>query len=81
LTARKKSNYDERREVWVNFVLSGEPCDLYLKFKKRGIVHNTRDVFTQGIRCLQEKIMEMDLKKAQLAASRMLSKEFDEEDF
>jgi len=81
LTPRKKLNYGERRKVWVNFVLSGEPCDVYFEFKRRGIVHNTRDVFTQGLRCLQEKIMEIDLKKAQLAASRRLSKELNEEDF
>jgi hypothetical protein len=81
LTPGKKSNYGERRKVWVNFVLSGEPYDLYLEFKKRGLVHSTRDVFTQGLRCLQEKIMEMDLKKAQLAASRRLSRELNEEDF
>jgi len=77
----KKSNYGERRKLWVNFVLDGEPSDVYFEFKRRGIVHNTRDAFTQGLRCLQEKIMELDLKKAQLAASRRLSKELDEEDF
>ena len=77
----KKSNYGERRKLWVNFVLDGEPSDVYFEFKRRGTVHNTRDAFTQGLRCLQEKIMELDLKKAQLAASRRLSKELDEEDF
>jgi hypothetical protein len=81
LTPRKKSNYGERQKLWVNFELSGEPMKIYLEFKKRGLVHSTRDVFTQGLRCLQEKIMEMDLKKAQLAASRRLSRELNEEDF
>jgi hypothetical protein len=54
---------------------------MYFEFKRRGIVHSTRDAFTQGLRCLQEKIMEIDLKKAQLAATRRLSKELNEEDF
>jgi hypothetical protein len=81
LTPRKKSNYGERRKLWVNFELSGEPRDMYLEFKKRGLVHSTRDAFTQGLRCLQEKIMEIDLKKAQLVATRRLSKELNEEDF
>jgi hypothetical protein len=52
-----------------------------LELKRRGLVYSTRDVFTQGLRYLQEKIMEADLKKAQLAASRRLSKELDEDDF
>lgn len=81
LTPRKESNYGERRKLWVNFELGGEPKDMYLELKKRGLVHSTRDAFTQGLRCLQEKIMEIDLKKAQLAATRRLSKELNEEDF
>jgi hypothetical protein len=54
---------------------------MYLELKKRGIVHSTRDAFSQGLRCLHEKIMETDLKKAQLAAAKRLNREFDGDTF
>lgn len=54
---------------------------MYIELKKRGIVHSTRDAFTQGLRCLHEKILEIDLKRAQLAATRRLSGEQNGEEF
>jgi len=81
LTPRKELNSNEHRKLWVNFAISGEPGDMYLELKKRGIVHSTRDAFAQGLRCLHEKIMEIDLKKAQLAATKRLSRELNEEEF
>ena len=64
------------RRVWVNFPLSGEVAEVYLQLKERGIVHSTRDAFAQGLRCLQERVMELDLKRAQLRASERLNQEF-----
>jgi len=81
LAPRKESNYGKCRRVWVNFPISGELGVMYLELKKRGIVHCTRDAFSQGLRCLHEKIMETDLKKAQLAAARRLNREFDGDTF
>lgn len=60
------------KKVWVNFVISGEPAEVFLQLKERRIVHSTRDAFTQGIMCLQEKVMERDLKRAQLDATKSL---------
>jgi hypothetical protein len=51
-------------------------AEVYLQLKERGIVHSTRDAFTQGLRCLHERVMEIDLKKAQLKASEKLNQEF-----
>lgn len=81
LTPRKESNYGKCPKGLVNFPIGGELGDMYLELKKRGIVHSTRDAFAQGLRCLHEKIVETDLKRAQLAAARRLNKEFDEETF
>lgn len=64
-----------------NFSISGELGDMYLGLKKRGIVHSTRDAFAQGLRCLHEKIVETDFKRAQLAAAKGLNRELDEELF
>jgi hypothetical protein len=63
------------RRVWVNFPLSGEIAEVYLQLKERGIVHSTRDAFAQGLRCLQERVTELDLKRAQLRASQRLEEE------
>jgi len=76
LTPKKGLNSNEHLTLWVNFPLRGEPLDVYLTLKERGIVHSTRDSFVQGLRCLQEKIVEFDLKRAQLAASKRLNEEF-----
>jgi len=64
------------RRVWVNFPLSGEVAEVYLQLKERGIVHSIRDAFAQGLRCLQEKVTELDLKRARLRASERLEREF-----
>ena len=62
--------------IWVKFPLTGEMAEVYLQLKERGIVHSTRDAFTQGLRCLHERVMEIDLKRAQLKASERLNQEF-----
>jgi hypothetical protein len=54
---------------------------MYIELKKRGITHSTRAAFTQGLRCLHEKILEINLKRAQLAATRRLNKELNGEEF
>ena len=81
MTPKKEQSPREHRKLWVNFPLSGESSDMYIELKKRGIVHSTRDAFAQGLRCIHEKILEIDLKKAQLAATRRLNKELNEEEF
>jgi len=72
MACRKTSRLEKPRKVWVNFVISGEPAEVFLELKNRGFVHSARDAFTQGIMCLQEKIMERELKKAQLEATKSL---------
>ena len=72
MAAERGSNSGAREKLWVNFVISGEPAEVFRQLKKRGIVHSTRDAFTQGIMCLQEKIVRSDLKKAQLEATKSL---------
>jgi hypothetical protein len=62
----------ESRRIWVNFPISGEMAEIYLRLKERGIVNSTRDAFAQGLRCLHEKVVEMDLKQAKLKASQRL---------
>jgi len=66
----------KQRRIWINFPIGGEIAEIYFHLKERGIVHSTRDAFTQGLRCLQERVTELDLKRAQLRASERLDREF-----
>jgi hypothetical protein len=72
VASKVSSNSGKSQKLWVNFVISGEPAEVFRQLKERGIVHSTRDAFTQGIMCLQEKIVRSDLKKAQLEATKSL---------
>lgn len=75
MTPKVMLNSGKPRRVWVNFPLSGEIAEVYLQLKERGIVHSTRDALAQGLRCLQERVTEQDLKRAQLRASKRLEEE------
>ena len=68
-----KESRAEERKVWVNFTLKGEPAEIYFELKQRGLIHSTRDVFMEGLRTLQDRVMERDLKMAQIRASRRLN--------
>ena len=70
-----KGERSEEHKVWVNFTLKGEPAQTYFELKQRGIIHSTRDVFMEGLRALQERVMERDLKMAQIRASRRLNED------
>jgi hypothetical protein len=54
----------------------GEPAEIFLELKRRGIVRSARDAFVQGIISLNDKILQRDLKMAQLKASKRLTEEF-----
>jgi len=76
MTPKVVLNSGKPRRIWVKFPITGEMAEIYLQLKERGIVHSTRDAFTQGLRCLHERVMEIDLKRAQLKASERLNQEF-----
>lgn len=76
MTPKVMLNSGKLRRIWVKFLITGEMAEIYLQLKERGIVHSTRDAFTQGLRCLHERVMEIDLKRAQLKASERLNQEF-----
>ena len=76
MTPKMMFSQSKPRRIWINFPINGEIAEIYLHLKERGIVHSTRDAFTQGLRCLQERVTELDLKRAQLRASERLDREF-----
>ncbi|MCJ7574949.1 hypothetical protein MUO93_11935 [Candidatus Bathyarchaeota archaeon] len=64
---------DER--VWVNFVLVGEPARVVLEAKRRGIAKSTRDAVVQALVTLNDKMLERDLRGAQVRMQRRAEEE------
>lgn len=63
-------------KINIKYVLPGELAEIFLELKRRGIVKSARDAFTQGLMCLHDRVLQRDLKAAQLKASKRLSEEF-----
>jgi len=61
--------------VWVNFVLVGEPAKVILDAKKRGIAKSTRDAIVQALLALNDKMLERDLRIAQVDAQKRAEEE------
>lgn len=64
------------KKITIKCDILGEPAEIFIELKHRGLVRSARDAFVQGIMCLHEKVLERDLKLAQLKASRRLEEQF-----
>ncbi|MBS7633751.1 hypothetical protein KEJ15_09125 [Candidatus Bathyarchaeota archaeon] len=73
---RKLESEKSTQKVNIKCTVVGEPAEIFLELKRRGIVRSARDAFVQGIICLNDKIVQRDLKIAQLKASKQLEEEF-----
>lgn len=56
--------------VWVNFVLVGEPARIIRDAKRRGTAKSTRDVVVQALVALNDRMLERELRGAQVRAQR-----------
>jgi hypothetical protein len=77
VTPRKRTISGEPPDykVSVRCIISGEPARIFLELKRRGLVRSTRDAVVQGLMSLHERIVQRDLKLAQLKASQRLNEE------
>jgi hypothetical protein len=67
-------------KVWVNFVLTGEPARIIRDAKKRGIAKSTRDAVVQALIALNDRMLERELRGAQVRAQRRAVKnDYDDE--
>jgi hypothetical protein len=66
----------ETLKVRVNCEITGEPAEIFVELKRRGIIHSARDAVVQGLMSLHEKVLQRDLQMAQLKASKRLNEEF-----
>jgi hypothetical protein len=52
--------------VRINTVINGEPAEILLELKKRGIILSNTDAVIQGLLALYEKVVQRDLEVARL---------------
>jgi len=71
-----KARTDEMNvRVRINTVITGEPAQWLIEWKKRGLVTSNTDVVIQALRALNEKIADLDLKMVQLRNYSRVSEE------
>jgi len=59
--------------VEVRCTLREEPARIILELKERGIVATIREAVVHGLMALHERVLERDLKEAQVKASKRVS--------
>jgi hypothetical protein len=69
------SNGGQEHKVSVRCIISGDPAKIFLELRRRGLVRSTRDAVVQGLMSLHERVVQRDLKIAQLRASQRLNEE------
>jgi len=69
-----KKALNEKR-VRINMTLEGEPALWLNEWKRRGLVTSYTDAVIQALRALNEKLIEQDLKFAQLGNIRRAEEE------
>jgi len=63
----RKETYNNLNHVRINMTLKGEPAQWLGEWKRRGIITSNSDAVIQSLRLFHEKIIEQDLKTAQLS--------------
>ena len=75
MVSKESLGSEEKKKVRVNTQINGEPAQIFLELKRRGIISNARDAVIQGLMCLHERMLARDLQRAQLKASERLNQE------
>ena len=57
-------------KVRINTLITGEPAEILLELKQRGIVSSHSDAVIQGILAFHEKVVQRDLARARLRSLR-----------
>lgn len=61
----------ENKKVRINTAISGEPAEILLELKRRGIATSNTDAIIQGLLALNEKVVQRDLAAARLKSLRV----------
>jgi hypothetical protein len=57
----------EITRIRINTQLNGEPAEIIMDLKRRGLVTSYRDAVIQGLLALHEKVLRRDLMRTNLA--------------
>lgn len=63
---RKSIGNENKLKIRINTTLVGEPAKWLYEWKSRGLVTSYTDAVLQALRIFNEKLVEQDLKSAQL---------------
>jgi hypothetical protein len=61
-----KATENSYQKIRINTVVIGEPAKWLNEWKRRGLVTSYTDAIIQALRTFNEKVIEQDLKSAQL---------------
>ena len=56
------------QKIRINTCISGQPAEILLELKRRGLATSNTDAIIQALIALYEKVVDRDLKAAQLKA-------------
>jgi hypothetical protein len=56
----------ESQKVHVNVLIFGTPAIFLKEYKRRGLALSNRDAIIQGLAALEERMVNLDLKKSEL---------------
>jgi len=62
-----------RKRIRVNMTMEGEQAEWLEEWKRRGLVTSYTDTVIQALRLFNDKIIEQDLRNAQLVNSKYLN--------
>ena len=63
-------------KIRINTVVIGEPAKWLNEWKRRGLVTSYTDAIIQALRTFNERVIEQDLKSAQLGNIKRTEEEF-----
>jgi len=66
---------EKPEKVYLKCTLRGDPALIVLELKERGIVGSVREAVVQGLFAFYERILERDLRRAQVASARRIAEE------
>jgi len=65
-----KKQVKSNEKVRINTTISGEAASILLDLRRRGLVTSARDAIIQALLALYDKVLERDLRAAQLRTMR-----------
>lgn len=65
-TEAKNNSRAKSTRIHVNCEIQGEPAEILLELKRRGLVLSNTDAVSQALLALYDRVLERDLRKTRL---------------